>query len=67
MHFLDFLSESPNIFIFQNESNKTNFGGVLFFLFSILMLLISLLYILDYALNDKFTLEAFTIYNHRKN
>jgi len=64
MHSFDFFSESPNIFIFQKESNKTNFGGILFSLFTIIMFLISLAYILDYAINEKYTYEAVTFYNH---
>ena len=64
MHSFDFFSESPNIFIFQKESNKTNFGGILFSLFTIIMFLISLAYILDYAINEKYTYEALTFYNH---
>ena len=31
-NFLDFLTDSPNAFIFQKEKNKTNFGGVLFYI-----------------------------------
>ena len=64
MHSFDFFSESPNIFIFQKESNKTNFGGILFSLFTIIMFLVSLAYILDYAINEKYTYEAVTFYNH---
>ena len=64
MHSFDFFSESPNIFIFQKESNKTNFGGILFSLFTIIMFLISLAYILDYAINEKYTYEALAFYNH---
>ena len=64
MYFLDFLSESPNLFVFQTETNKTNFGGVLFLIYIIIMLLISLAYILDYALNDKYTYEAMEFYNN---
>ena len=64
MHSFDFFSESPNIFIFQKEYNKTNFGGILFSLFTIIMFLISLAYILDYAINEKYTYEALAFYNH---
>ena len=55
MYFLDFLNESPNFFIFQKKANQTNFGGVLFLIYIIIMILISLAYILDYELNDKYT------------
>lgn len=67
MHFLDFLNESPNFFIFQQKSNQTNFGGVLFLIYIIIMILISLAYILDYALNDKYTYESLKFYNYMDN
>ena len=67
MHSFDFLSNSPRIFIFDRETNKTNFGGVLFLLYIIIMVLISLAYILDFALNDKYTIDATTYYNHTDN
>ena len=31
----DFLSDSPKIFIFKKDSNKTNFGGILFLISNI--------------------------------
>ena len=64
MHFLDFLIESPNFFIFQKKSNQTNFGGVLFMIYILTMILISLAYILNYQLNEKYTYESFTFYNY---
>ena len=67
MHCFDFLSDSPRIFIFDRETNKTNFGGVLFLLYIIVMVLISLAYILDYALNEKYTIDATTYYNYTDN
>ena len=63
MHFLDFFSESPKFYIFQRETSKTNFGGVLFLIYIIIMILISLLYILDYALNEKYTYESYIFNN----
>ena len=30
MDYLDFFSESPKVYIFQKEVNKTKFGGFLF-------------------------------------
>ena len=45
MHYLDFLNEPPKIYIFQKEKGKTNFGGVLFFIYIIIMIMISLIYI----------------------
>lgn len=48
MNFLDFLSESPKLFIFQKEVNKTNFGGFLMLIYLIAMALITVYYIIDY-------------------
>ena len=67
MHFLDFLSSSPKLFIFQKETAKTNFGGILFCLYLILMLSISLSYIINYAVNDKYTFEIKKIDNTTNN
>ena len=64
MHCFDFLSEPPKIFIFQKRRNQTNFGGILFLIYIIIMVLISLAYIIDYSINDKYTYEALTFYNH---
>ena len=64
MRNFDFLSETPRIFIFSKKTNKTNFGGILFLIYIIIMIFISLLYILDYAFNDKYSVECLTIYNH---
>ena len=61
MRNLDFLSEFPRTFIFQKEVNKTNFGGVLFLIYGIIMMIISLSYILDFYLNDKFEIEYSSI------
>ena len=63
MRNLDFLSYSPNIYIFKEKSNKTTFGGVLFLIYIIIMLFISLMYIIDYSLNDKYTIETSTYLN----
>jgi hypothetical protein len=53
MHPLDIFSDSPKLFIFQKQTNKTNFGGILTLIFSLIMIFISLLYFLDYNdLND---------------
>ena len=63
MRNIDFLSEYPRAYIFEKDINKTNFGGVLFLIYSIIMLIISISYILDFALNDKFEIEYLSIYN----
>ena len=67
MNSLDFLSGAPNIFIFHKRKNKTNFGGVLFLIYIIIMILISLAYILDYALNEKYSYESINCFNQTNN
>ena len=57
MHPLDFFSDSPKNFIFQKEANKTNFGGVLTLLFSLIMIFISFLYLLDYIDMNNYSIE----------
>ena len=66
MHFLDFLSESPKIFIFEKPTTKTNFGGVLFLIYIITMALISFAYIYSYHINEKYDYEGMTFYNYIK-
>lgn len=62
MNCLDFLSIPPNFYIFQEKKNKTNFGGVLFLLYIIIMLFFVLAYILDYAFNPKYEIESSSIF-----
>ena len=62
MNCLDLLSESPKLFIFKQSTNKTNFGGVLFFLYILVMVIISLFYIINYAINDKYMYESSNFY-----
>ena len=66
MRKIDFLSEFPRVFIFQQEIFKTNFGGVLFLIYIIIMLIISSSYILDFVINDKFEVEYLSINNQTK-
>ena len=61
MRHFDFLSESPKMNIFQRTSNKTKFGGVLFILYLIIMFFISLIYILNFALNEKYEVNIFNV------
>jgi len=67
MHPLDIFSDSPKYFIFQKETNKTNFGGVLTLLFSIIMIFFSILYLLDYKDMDKYSIEYSHIMNSTLN
>ena len=61
--FLDFLSGTPSTFIFKKNKNKTDFGGVLFLIYMIIMALITLTYIYDYLMNDKYIVDALTHIN----
>ena len=61
MNSLDFLNSQHQYYIFGKETNKTNFGGVLFLIYLIIMIFISLIYILDYALNEKYEIASHTI------
>ena len=67
MNFFDFLSSSPNLFILQKRIAKTNFGGILFCFYIIIMLSISLAYIINYAINEKYTFEVKKIDNTTNN
>ena len=51
----------PQYSIFQKEKNKTQYGGVLFLIYLIIMFFISLAYILDYAVNEKFEIEYYMV------
>ena len=57
MNYLDFLSSSPNLFIFQKKANKTNFGGVLFIIYILICLSIFIYLLLDYNNNNKFEIH----------
>ena len=54
---VDILSEGPKISIFNQMNNKTLFGGALSLIFIIIFLLISIAYLADYIMNDKYTIE----------
>ena len=60
MHPLDFISGSPNLYLFQKESIKTNFGGFLFLIYLVAIILIVIYYIIDYVKNDKYIIQSFT-------
>ena len=54
---VDILSEGPKISIFNQMYNKTLFGGTLSLIFIIIFLLISIAYLADYIMNDKYHIE----------
>ena len=55
MHFLDFISESPNLFIFQKRANQTNLGGIFFLIYISIVILIFIFYIHDFCQKEKYT------------
>ena len=67
MHILDFFSTYPNNYIFQRTSNKTNFGGVCFFLCIIGILCFSIYCIVKFIKQDTYSIEHTSYmydYNH---
>mgnify|MGYP006916285257 CR=1 FL=1 len=55
MNKLDFLSEAPKTLIFQHNSNKSNFGGVLTLIYIIIVLFIAFSFIYDYETGLKYS------------
>ena len=70
---LDFLSNAPKNYIFRNTSNKTNFGGVLFLLYILIVFLITIYYlsyffiIETYSIEYTYNEERYDDYNKRVN
>ena len=56
---LDFLSPPPKAFIFQENSNKTNFGGVFSLIYFLIFIILSIYYLSLYILDDNYSLEYF--------
>ena len=63
---LDLLSSPPQMYILQQKTNKTLFGGILFIIYIIIMLNISLIFTPNYALNDKYNVR-YSFYNDFSN
>ena len=63
MRILDFISQSPQNYIFQKESNKTTLGGTLFLIYAFICIGIFLFYLLDYLNNDKYYIQYTFNYN----
>ena len=55
------------MYIFQQKTNKTLFGGILFIIYIIIMFIISFIYILNYALNDKYVIRYSSYKNFTSN
>ena len=63
MRKLDFFTQPPQIYIFQQNANKSTLGGVIFIFFSIFMIFISLIYIFNFLLNEKYEIEYSKYYS----
>ena len=59
MRKIDLISQSPNNYIFQSDSNKTTFGGLLSLIYIIFALLIFLLYFTKYLMNESYEIVSF--------
>ena len=57
MRAIDFLSESPPIFIFKDKANHTNWGGIFSLIYFILIIFIIIFYIIDFSLSDTYEIE----------
>ena len=60
---LDFFSKPPQLSYCRKETNKTFFGGILFFIYIAVMIAISLVYIVDYLVNNKYDVQYSLIKN----
>ena len=60
---LDFFSEPPQINYCKKETNQTFFGGILFFVYIAVMIIITAIYTLDYFINDKYDIQYSLIKN----
>ena len=54
MRKLDFISSGPQLSIFQEDANKNNLGGTLYFIHIIILIILAILYIADYSQNEKY-------------
>ena len=62
MNALDFMSDSPRINIFQKNSNKTNLGGILTFIYLFFLLFIIVAYLFYYFNYEKYEFSYFYKY-----
>ena len=53
----DFLSSSPQNFIFQRRTNRTNFGGFLSFIYLLIFLTITGFYLISYFNEDDYSIQ----------
>ena len=57
MRKIDFISASPNLLIFQNDANQTVFGGILFLVYIIVFIILSIIFLYDYASSDDYEFD----------
>ena len=50
-------------FFFEKSANKTNLGGIFSFIYIIIVIIISLLYLFDYISNDKYNVEYSSLFD----
>ena len=63
MHPLDIISDSPNFFILQKETNKTNLGGFLISIYSIIILAIGIFYSIKYKNSESYNIQSLIHFN----
>ena len=61
LHKIDFLSTSPENYIFNDKKNKTSCGGILFLLIIISTLLYAIDSSFNFFLNEKYDIESYII------
>ena len=66
MRKLDFISAAPNLSIFKSGANKTNLGGVLFFIYIIILILLAVIYCYDYINQESYSFEYTLVKNLTK-
>jgi len=62
MNALDFISNSPSIYIFQKRANKTNLGGILTIIYLIILTITIFSYLYDYSIAEKYEYSYFEKY-----
>ena len=67
MQVLDLLSGPPKLFLFEKKANKNNCGAIITLLAAIVILLISIAYIYEFKISEKYTYEAIKFENFTLN
>ena len=66
MRRLDFISVAPRLSIFKAGANKTKFGGILFLIYILILLLLAIIYIFDYPSKENYSFESSVVQNDSK-